>query len=70
MRSEKIVVYNARNVKMQKHPQKKTRVSGVQLAACQASSFERFSQMNADKNTVIGGGAGDIHTSHFILEFL
>ena len=25
--------------------QKKTRVSGVQLAASQASSFERFSQM-------------------------
>ena len=26
----------------------KTRVSGVQLAASQASSFERFSQMDAD----------------------
>ncbi len=30
-------------------PQKKTRVSGVQLADSQASSFERFSQMNANK---------------------
>ena len=30
-------------------PQKKTRMSGVQLAAYQASSFERFSQMNADE---------------------
>lgn len=30
-------------------PQKKTRVSGVQLADSQASSFERFSQINANK---------------------
>ncbi len=30
-------------------PQKKTRMSGVQLAASQASSFERFSQMKSKK---------------------
>ncbi|MDE2697740.1 MAG: hypothetical protein OXI23_02625 [Gemmatimonadota bacterium] len=28
---------------------KKTRVSGVQLAASQASSFELFTQINADE---------------------
>ena len=39
----------------EKHPQKKTRVSGVQLAACQASSFERFSQMKTD---VVGQSVG------------
>ena len=35
-------------------PQKKTRVSGVQLVASQTSLFERFSQMVADKN--VGAG--------------
>ncbi len=37
------------------NPQKKTRMSGVQLAASQASSFERFSQMDTDKKQGLGG---------------
>ncbi|MCE2434441.1 MAG: hypothetical protein J4F29_16195 [Candidatus Latescibacteria bacterium] len=51
------------------YPQKKTRVSGVQLAASQASSFERFSQMKIGQKWFTGGGAGNL-VHPFILKIL